>query len=161
MTLNNPFNFKTIKKAGAALFLFIGVPIVLVSMMSLFDPSAGVRQLSLVVLSFVGVPPTAIGGWLLWDVRQQTQRERLEVEQLRRDRLNATFFRMITDADGAITPLQFSMATQLPGDEAKEFLDRRAKDFDAAFDVTADGNLIYRFDIHMKQIAGQSQEFLG
>lgn len=157
MNLNSPFNssFKTVRKAGAGLLMFVGVPILFVSGFNLFDGNPGVRELSLILFSFVGLPPTALGGWLIWGLRQQANQEQLEAERLHRHRLNATFFRAIADGNGAITPLQFSMATQISGDEARAFLDSRAKEFDATYDVTAEGTLVYRFEVQPKQLAAR------
>ncbi|MBO9997651.1 MAG: hypothetical protein J7641_01365 [Cyanobacteria bacterium SID2] len=149
---------KVAKKAGAGLLLFIGVPIVLVSSFSLFDANPGVRELALIVLAFVGLPPTAIAGWLLWGLRVQNQQERLDLEQAEHDRLQTTFFRMLADNHGAITPLQFSIATQLPGNTAREYLDLRAKEFEATFEVSSEGTTIYRFELDPKLLERKIDE---
>ena len=145
MTSTSPF--KTARKAAAGLLLAIGFPIVLLSGAHLADPSAGVRELSLVILTFVGLPPTATAGWLLWGLWEQNRVERVQQAQARVDRLTATFFQLLKENNGIVTPLQFAMKAQLPGSEAKEYLEIRAKEFDAELDVNDRGNILYRFDL--------------
>ncbi|MBE9039535.1 hypothetical protein IQ235_01830 [Oscillatoriales cyanobacterium LEGE 11467] len=140
-------HFKTARKAAAGLLLAIGFPIVLLSGTHLADPSAGVRELSLVILTFVGLPPTTTAGWLLWGLWEQSRVERVAQAQARVDRLAATFFQLLKENNGAVTPLQFAMKAQLPGSEAKEYLEFRAQEFDAEFEVNDRGKILYLFDI--------------
>jgi hypothetical protein len=153
MIANRPKSpLKIIKKTIAGILMVSGIPVVLWSAFHLGGVSAWERELALILLTLVGLPPTAIGSWLLWTVAQQSKQEQLEAQRDRAERLQSTFFRMIVEGDGAITPLEFSMATQLSGQEAKVFLDGCAKDYDGAFDVTYEGNIIYRFDVQRKQL---------
>ncbi len=150
---------KLVRKAAAGLLIAIGAPIVLVSFVSLFDPNPGVRELAIIILAFVGLPPSAIGGWLLWGLRQQHEQEQIHRAQSETERIQQTFFHLLKENDGTITPLEFSMATQLPGAEAKQYLDARAKEFDATFDINPEGGIAYCFDLRQKKLASQTNEF--
>ncbi|MBM0743273.1 hypothetical protein JOY44_16915 [Phormidium sp. CLA17] len=85
-----------------------------------------------------GVPLAAWGGWIVLGLRQDKQ-------QQQRDRLNTAFSKLLDQGDGRITTLAFSMETGLSGKLAKVYLDERAKEFDANFDVDDQGNVNYRF----------------
>lgn len=87
-----------------------------------------------------GVPLTAWGGWIVLGLSQDKQRAE-------RDRLNAAFSKLLIQGDGRITPLAFSLETGLAGQMAKVYLDERAKEFDANFDVDDQGNVNYRFHV--------------
>ena len=97
------------------------------------------REEAIACLVF-GVPLAAWGGWIFLGLRQDKQ-------QQERDRLNAAFSKLLTQSDGRITTLAFSMETGLPGEMAKVYLDERAKEFDANFDVDDEGNVNYRFHV--------------
>ncbi len=153
MIANRPkSSLKLVKKTIAGILMTGGIPVVLWSAFHLTGVGLWERELALILLTLVGLPPTAIASWLFWSVAQQSKQEQLQAQRDQAEQLQQTFFRMIVDGDGAITPLEFSMATQLSGREAKAFLDGRAKDYDGAFDVTNEGNIIYRFDVQRKRL---------
>jgi len=97
------------------------------------------REQAIACLVF-GVPLTAWGGWIVLGWSQDKQRAE-------RDRLNAAFSKLLIQGDGRITPLAFSLETGLAGQMAKVYLDERAKEFDANFDVDDQGNVNYRFHV--------------
>jgi hypothetical protein len=43
--------------------------------------------------------------------------------------------------------LSFAMQSQLPATEAKEYLDQKAKEFNANFQVNEAGGVSYHFDV--------------
>lgn len=88
----------------------------------------------------LGLPPALWGGWLAWRLHQQAQQEQ-------RDRLQSIFFRLIKQADGYINVLGFAMEAQLTGIAAKQYLDERAREFNATFDVDEEGGISYRFNL--------------
>ncbi len=88
----------------------------------------------------LGIPLTAWGGWIAWSLNRESQ-----VKES--DRLRSTFFQVAKENDGCVGVMQFSMAANLSGDKAKEFLDERAKEFSANFDVDEQGGIFYRFPI--------------
>lgn len=87
-----------------------------------------------------GAPLTAWGTWIAWGLRQQNQKQL-------RDRHQASFFSLLQQGNGRITPLSFAMATGLTGEIAKTYLDERAREFSANFDVDDEGNMFYCFNL--------------
>lgn len=96
-----------------------------------------------------GLPPAVLGGWLLRSSQLQHQREQ-------RDRLRSAFFNLLKQGNGRITALGFSMETGLEGSEAKAYLDERAKEFSANFEVSETGDLSYRFDLGITKLPASS-----
>ena len=95
-----------------------------------------------VILSSVMLGPPAFAGglWLVWRMQRQAQ-------QQVRDRLQAVFFELLRQGQGYVSVLPFSMQTELSADEAKAYLDQRAKEFQADFHVSESGKVFYYFDV--------------
>jgi hypothetical protein len=129
-------------KIWAAILLGIGVPISLIGAIEVLRPQATPedREGGLAALVLFGLPPTALGTWLIWSSRRQGQKAES-------DRLRSTFFRTLQANNGHITVLLFSMETGLEGADAKAYLDERAKEFNAAYDVTEEGSYSYYFNL--------------
>ncbi len=87
-----------------------------------------------------GLPLTAWGSWIAHGI----QRDRRDQEQVK---LQTAFFKILEETDGQITPLALSMTTGLSGEKTREFLDQKAKEFQANFEVDAQGDLFYRFNL--------------
>lgn len=87
-----------------------------------------------------GLPPLGLGSWLVWRLYQQRHKET-------RERLQSTFFRLIEQDNGRITVLRFAKETHLSGEQAKQFLDERAKEFNATFDTDERGGISYFFNL--------------
>jgi len=82
------------------------------------------------------------GIWLWWrSVRR------------RRERLDGVFYRLIRERRGRITPLDLALETQLSGSEVQSYLDRKAVEFSARFEVTEDGGIVYTFSTGGTQTA--------
>ena len=54
---------------------------------------------------------------------------------------------MLLENQGRVTLLSFAMQSQLPAAEAKQYLDKKAKEFNANFQVTEEGAVSYHFDV--------------
>lgn len=111
------------------------------------DPNVLDKRETVTAGVLLGGPATVIGGWLLWDLGRQRQ-------QAQEKRLRETFFRLIQSGQGTITPLQLAMAAEINGAEAKTYLNDRSLEYDATFQVDAEGNLIYCF--HLGTLEGHS-----
>ena len=77
-------------------------------------------------------------GYGLWR-QQQWQRQNQQRE------LNQAFYELIQLQQGKVTVLEFAMKTHLTGEEARCYLDDRAKEFSALFEVGDQGEMIYLF----------------
>lgn len=79
---------------------------------------------------------SAMGG--LWKYYEQKQEQR-------QNRLNVIFYQTLQEHQGRITTLDLAIAANITGVEAQEFLQQRAKEFGAEFDVTDAGGILYCF----------------
>lgn len=133
---------KPLKTIWATVLLSLGIVLIGSGIYAPFNSAISKeeqREEAIACLVF-GVPLAAWGGWIVLGLRQDKQ-------QQERDRLNAAFSKLLTQSDGRITTLAFSMETGLSGNMAKVYLDERAKEFDANFDVDDEGNVNYRFHV--------------
>lgn len=79
---------------------------------------------------------SAMGG--LWKYYEQKQQQRQE-------RLKVIFYQTLQEHQGRITTLDLAIAANITGVEAQEFLQQRAKEFGAEFDVTDAGGILFCF----------------
>jgi hypothetical protein len=94
-----------------------------------------------------GVPTMVLGGWLSLSLYSQSKKQQKALQQQVSDRLQSIFYEMIQQNHGRVTVLGFAMQSQLPAPVAKEFLDEKAKEFNANFKVNEEGALSYHFDV--------------
>lgn len=96
-----------------------------------------------VALVAFGLAPTALGGWLAWNLRDNNQRLSqtltLQQEQL--------FLQLLQSQAGDLTIIQFAAAAQISIEQAKAFLDQKAQVLNASFDVKDTGAIVYRFPL--------------
>jgi hypothetical protein len=131
---------KLITKIAAGLLLSFGLPISLLAAVELCNPktAAADKEGMVAALIIFGLPPSGLGGWLIWQGQRRWQ-------QQEHDRLREIFFNVLKQSDGHVTPLQLAMETGLSGETAKAYLDERAKEFDASYNVSEEGNISYYF----------------
>ncbi|MBC7825792.1 MAG: ribosomal protein L7/L12 [Candidatus Parcubacteria bacterium] len=129
----------------AGMLLGIGLPISLVCVLDLIQGNLNdsVQSDMITALIFLGLLPLAIGSWLAFNNTRQSKKSE-------RDRLQRVFFNLLRDGDGNINVLRFSMEANISGAEAKIYLDERAKEFNAAFNVSEEGRVFYYFDGEFK-----------
>jgi hypothetical protein len=82
----------------------------------------------LLLLGLIGV-----GLWLWQRHRQQQQY------------LHTVFYDYLQASQGEVSALEFAMAAHVTGQQARAFLDARARDFWADFEPTPQGDVLYRF----------------
>lgn len=133
----------------AGVLLGIGLPITLLGVIQGFDSKAAAhdREGALAALMLFGLPPTVAGGWLLCQGHDRDQQEM-------RDRLRSTFFRLLNEGGGHVTVLRFAMETGLDGATAKTYLEERAKEFNASYDVAEEGSITYYFNLGGRNLPG-------
>ncbi|HTL88576.1 MAG TPA: hypothetical protein VL134_04195 [Leptolyngbya sp.] len=91
----------------------------------------------------LGLPLAGWGGWIHWGLRRDRQQKSLEA-------LKAAFHKLVTQNNGRVTILAFSLETGLTGTAAKAYLDQCAQEFQGNFDVDEEGNITYRFHLGSK-----------
>lgn len=94
-----------------------------------------------------GVPTFILGGWMALSLYRQNKHEKKALQQEMSDRLQSVFYRMIQENHGRVTLLGFAMQSELPPSTAKDYLDSRAKEFNANFKISEEGSVSYLFDI--------------
>jgi len=81
--------------------------------------------------------PLAISWWL-WQ-RHRTEQNRQQ------KRLRTVFYRLLREYNGQIMLLDFAMTAEMPAIVARRYLDSRAQEFAAHFEVTEQGDVVYVF----------------
>ena len=89
----------------------------------------------------LGVPALAAGTWIVWKEKKK-QDDLLEVRQRQ---LEFNFLTTLQANNGSITPISFAIANQLSLEESKQYLDKKATQLNADFEVTEDGGVSYKF----------------
>ncbi|MBE9236313.1 hypothetical protein IQ227_09775 [Anabaena aphanizomenioides LEGE 00250] len=94
-----------------------------------------------------GVPSLILGGWLALGLYKESRQDKKAITQQNHERLQSQFYQILQTNNGRITLLGFAMQSQLPAAEAKEYLDQKAKEFNANFQVNEEGGVSYHFDV--------------
>ena len=136
---------KIFKKISAGFLLTVGVICLIAGAYAPFDPETKKEErLSTAIACLLfGLPLTGTGAWIVWGLRRDWQQE---VE----NRLLSTFYQLLKQGHGKITVLRFSMEAQLPQTLAKQYLDEKAKEFNASFMVTEEGVVLYDFPEYLE-----------
>lgn len=157
---------KTAEKLASGWLLILGFMFLTISAASIIDkkiaskpvyPPIGdsdreyVREASPVdstaIGGFVfGLPSVGLGGWLALSLYRQSKNEKKALQQQTDERLQSIFYRMIQENSGRVTLLGFAMQSQIPAPEARDFLDSKAKEFNANFRISEEGAISYHFD---------------
>ncbi|NJL62004.1 MAG: hypothetical protein HC903_09425 [Methylacidiphilales bacterium] len=94
-----------------------------------------------------GVPCTVLGGWMALSLYRQGKQEKKALKQQTDDRLQSLFYQMVQENHGRVTLLRFAMQSQLPPTTAKDYLDDKAKEFNANFKISEEGAVSYFFEV--------------
>jgi hypothetical protein len=161
LDLKSAMSIRRIKTIAAGILLGLGLPITIACIVGLVTPSTpqtgaqetADRNGAVAALIFFGMPPTILGSWLIWSNYSAVRGQQQARDRQARDRLQATFFKLLRENNGHINVLRFAMEANLSGEAAKVYLDERAKEFNAAFNVSEAGKLFYIFDAEFNQPA--------
>jgi hypothetical protein len=147
---------KLLTKTFAVLSLGIGALLTVpttAEVVGLKAPMSSRSDSAMALLAF-GLAPMTLGGALLWHGQRRDQ-------AFKAAHLDDIFYTLLLQNGGTVTPLGFSMQSELSGAEAKAFLDERAQQFNANYEVTPQGDVVYVFDVsHLpgsgKQLPGEA-----
>lgn len=92
-------------------------------------------------------PPLLGGGLLLWSAARQGVNSRKVQEAKSQAELRDLFFTLLQENQGELSVLKFAMVAELSGEAAREYLDERAKEFGADFNVSDRGEITYVFPL--------------
>lgn len=134
---------KTLKKILAGVLLTTGLSILLLGTIYLVNPKTTKedKEGSLAAIVLFGLPPTAIGTWLIWSLYQQHQQQ---LKQLNLER-EQEFLRLLQQQGGEMTVTAFALSTQISIKDAKLYLDQKAQELGANFEASDEKGIIYRF----------------
>lgn len=133
---------KLLQKVIAGFLLVFGVPLSLVAVTEITNPQTSPqdRDDALAALLILTLPAASVGGWVAWRLYKAGDKET-------RDRLRSTFYRLVKENNGQLSVLYFAMEAQLSGEQARDYLDERAKEFNATFEPLDDGGIVYQFHL--------------
>ncbi len=130
------------QKIFAGVFFSIGFIFLTVTVSSLTTKNPTPKERSAAMGGIIiGVPALAAGAWIVWRERKKHD-DRLEVRQRQ---LEFSFLSTLQANNGNITPINFAIANQLSLEESKQYLDKKAIQLNAEFEVTEDGGVSYKF----------------
>ncbi|EAW35686.1 hypothetical protein [Lyngbya sp. PCC 8106] len=61
--------------------------------------------------------------------------------------LQSIFYKLVEKNQGSITVMQFAIAAGISGEDSKAYLEQQAKQFEAHFDVSETGTIVYKFPL--------------
>ncbi len=132
---------KRLKKISAGLVLSLGILLLTVPVVvSTRREATSQDKVDALGSLIVGIPATFWGVWLAWRIYRQEQKEVFE-------HLQSTFYRLIQNENGRISVLKLAMAAKLPIAVAQDYLDHKARECDATFEVTEEGKIFYKFTL--------------
>jgi len=107
------------------------------------------------VLPILQVVIPMLAGWWIW--------QRYEIgQQAQRETLNTSFYHLIQTHQGQVTILDLAMTAHVSAIAARQYLDSKAKEFSAQFEVTDQGDLIYLFptlaSLHCQAVHWQASD---
>ena len=143
---------KPLKKIAASCLLSLGFICLFGTVFNVIEQDRTQENRDKALAGLVlGLPLTVSGGWLIWSLSQQHKRQK-------ENYLRSKFFHLVEQGNGSITAFNLAMEATISGEEAKQHLEAYSKEFNADFEVTEEGNLIYKFDFlksenHRKQLS--------
>jgi hypothetical protein len=139
---------KGITQSASALFLLLGLSVLGIATEKLNNPDtpAQDREELKACIIFLALPCTLQGGLMAWGLYRQSKGGYLLQAQTERDRLQSIFYQVIQDQDGKITVPRLAMEAGLSAKKARQFLDEKAVEFDADFEVSDRGEIFYSFN---------------
>ena len=140
---------KLVKRFLAVCFLLFGIPFSAGMIMEILNPKNPPKDKedALAALIILTIPSTALGGWLSWSLAQQNRKEQALLVESEQKRLSSVFLELVENNAGNITVFQLARNAEIPIQEAKQYLDEKAKELNASFEVNEEGNILYRFSL--------------
>lgn len=138
-----------IKKIFAIFFLLFGVSFSAAIIGELLNPKASPKDKegAVAALTIFTIPSTILGSGLSWSLMQQKRKEQALLVETEQKRLNLVFLELLEKNAGKITVLQMAKNAEISIQDAKQYLDTKAKELSASFEVNKEGNILYCFPL--------------
>ncbi|BAY09352.1 hypothetical protein [Calothrix sp. NIES-2098] len=140
---------KAVKRFFAICFLLFGVPFSVGMMVDILNPKTSPKGKhdAIAALTILTLPSTALGGWMIWSLRQQNRKEQALLVASEQKRLNLVFLELVDNNAGSITVFQMARYAEISIQDAKQYLDEKSKELNASFEVNEEGNILYKFSV--------------
>jgi hypothetical protein len=140
---------RLIKKLLAFCFLGFGIPFSVLIFVEMINPKTPPKSKEGAVAALIvfTIPSTVIGGWLSYSLVRDRQREQALLFASKQQHLQLVFLKLIEQNAGRITVLQLAKNADISTQSAKQYLDEKALELSADFEVNEDGNISYRFSL--------------
>ncbi len=134
---------QAVKKFFAGLFLLMGLPVMFLAAADLADSNETpeTKEGALAAMAIIGLPPVAIATGLIFSLRHDQQQRQQQLSLSREQ----SFLQLLHQQQGEISAASFALQAKIPLAEAKAYLDEKAKQLDADFEVGDNREIIYRF----------------
>ncbi|MFN5262218.1 MAG: hypothetical protein ACK5XR_08920 [Pseudanabaena sp.] len=130
------------QKIFAGLLFSIGFIFLTVTVSSLANKNPTAKDRSAAAGGIMlGVPALAAGTWIVWKEKKRQG----DLAEVRQRQLEFNFLTTLQANNGKITPISFAIANQLSLEESKQYLDKKATELNADFEVTEEGGISYKF----------------
>lgn len=93
--------------------------------------------------ALIGLSMTGMGGWMAWNLYRKGQ-------QKSQDRLQDVLSELIEANNGYVTVPQLASKAHLTEKAAEKYLEARAKESSAIFEVVTTGEIVYTFKVDRK-----------
>lgn len=135
------------KKVTIGICVFFVILFGAATVATLLDPEADQREKTDISLGLLvlGSPPLALGGWLWRDLHVSHRKRVSAALEARHEAIKTVFYHLVDANQGRVTVFQLAREADLPAEEAQQFLDDRAREFGAQFDVGQNSEVIYLF----------------
>ena len=143
---------KLFQKISAGILIAVSLMIAVMMLGELANPKAKDKEGAFAALIIFALPPGALGQFLIWNVLRTERKEKEALALKESDRLQSIFYLLLKKHSGELTPLLFAMETRLSAGEARTYLDQKAKEFEANFEVDDRGDITYRFNVGKKSL---------
>ena len=80
-----------------------------------------------------------------WSLVQQNRKQQALLVESEQKRLQLVFLELVEQNGGTITVLQLAKNAEISTQSAKQYLDDKAQELNASFEVNDEGNVLYRF----------------
>ena len=130
---------KIIKTIAASCLFSIGFICLLGTVFNVTQPAQTEENQDKALVSLVlGLPLTISGSWLIRSLSQERQKQQ-------ESHIRSTFFNLIAKTNGSITVLDLAMEAKISGKKSQQYLEDYSREFNADFEITDEGNIIYQF----------------
>ncbi|MDZ8052348.1 MAG: hypothetical protein RMX68_029610 [Aulosira sp. ZfuVER01] len=140
---------KLIKKFLAICFLLFGIPFSVAVIVEIMNPKTPAKEKNdaIAALTILTIPSTILGGGLSWSLVRQHRKEQALLVASEQKRLSLVFLELIENNAGKVTVFQMARNAEISIEDAKQYLDEKAKELNASFEVNEEGNILYRFSL--------------